>query len=117
MEKFVCPFIKRATGLLSCYVLKTLSTATIKTQLLRDGVSPSGKALVSESSTRWFESNYPSQRESTAFWQCFFLLKKQNAFIGRLSRFPISKQVLMGALFLSAFFFHFLTSKKFYFVS
>ena len=40
------------------------------------GVSPSGKALDSDSNSRWFESIYPSQKKhlhnASAFLNCFY---------------------------------------------
>ena len=60
--------------------LSSSLSGTPNTHYIRIGVSPSGKALVSESSMRWFESNYPSQKANSPSFFIFFVCKKNFIF-------------------------------------
>lgn len=51
----------RLQNLLVCL---TVSELYVKILVVADiGISPSGKAAVFDAAIRWFESNYPSQKE------------------------------------------------------
>ena len=59
-------------------VLLTLKSWHAVANTIFIGVSPSGKATVSESVMRWFKSNYPSQTWSTNKTRFVFFCSNTN---------------------------------------